>query len=44
MKTGLANISPVSNSLFTVLFANVFLSFVACSVVRDLCRSEWRKN
>ena len=34
---------PLSNSLFTVLFAYVVF-FFACFVVRDLCRSRWRKN
>ena len=40
MKTGLANIFnfsqlPLSNSLFTVLFA--YVVFFACFVVRDFC-------
>ena len=47
MKTGLANFCnfsqlPLSNSLFTVLFAYVF--FFAWFVVRDLCRSGCRQN
>ena len=46
MKTGLANFSQLrlSNSLFTVLFAYVVFFFLACFVVRDLCRSGCRQN
>ena len=47
MKTGLANNFfsqlPVSNSLFTVLFAYVVL-FLACLVLRYFCRSGCRHN
>ena len=36
---------PLSNILFTVLFAYVlFFVFLACLVVRDLCRSGCRQN
>ena len=35
---------PVSNSLFTVLFADVGYFFFACLVIIDLCRSGCRQN